>query len=182
MKKLIIALILIQIFIMGGCSEKMDPVESNNSVYSGISDDIIEDPNNAKPANPEEVTEEIKQKTIQNFKEEMEAMRVSDISEFEMSFYAGLGTETHSTTDKDLIQRWLSFFNKFELSAEPYMPRNGVAYGFAYTVGTEKKYWCSGPFPILDYDYKYTQFTVENFSELKDEFESLKSEMGFSSN
>ncbi|PWM42881.1 MAG: hypothetical protein DBX47_07710 [Clostridiales bacterium] len=205
MKKVFIFFIIVQIFLLGGCKGKMgnendftNPTGSNNTnietpdnekptdpdkstsesrVNSNNADPG--DPNNAKPADPNKITEEIKQNAIQNFKTELEAFDANNISKFEVSFIGGLSETTYSTADKDLIQRWLSFFKKFELSSEPYMPRDGASYSFAYYNQSEKKYWCSGPLPILDYDYKYTQFCIENFAELQDEFLALLSEMGF---
>ena len=157
-------------------NESSLPSEIN--ALSGFEDNDDADPNNAKPANPDEITESVKQKAISDFKVELEIMSKSDISLFEVNYYGGTQERAYSTTDKALIKKWISFFEKFELSAEPYMPRDGATYCFSYSIGNDKKIFCNSAFPILDYDFKYTEFEVVNFSELEEEFDSLKVEIG----
>ena len=193
--KIILALFMSLLFICvsGGCSNNnlkenyasanlSSVLSENSSVKEGSStmsyltdsSTTISYPPIASVPDPNDVTESDLQKAINDYNSLVESLNVSMIDKIEIFYSNPVSEKTFTTTDKQLISDWISFFRSIKVSAKPYAPVDGsVGYEYSYYISGVKKFLCISNFPYMYTDSNlvmlYANYDSTQFDKLRQE-------------
>lgn len=127
-----------------------------------------------------DVSESELNEVLSEYLDRIDSLNASDINKIEL--LAGTVKETvYSTTDTEIINKWIALLKKMNLTAIPF--EGGTGNGYGLVIYNNDSSESIGGF-VLPYIYKDNQqimFYVNNYEELASEFEQLANSMGYSS-